>query len=107
MSGGVFRLVGYVASAGAGTSAGETFELTSGLIGVYVATGGDVPLHVELTVNGDTRIWWAPNETGYQLESTITLGPGSNWQPVIPAPLGNEFITPPLQPGRFFRLKKL
>jgi hypothetical protein len=107
MSGGTFRLTGYVASAGAETSSGEGFDLTCGLIGVYVVTGGDVPLRVQLTPTGQARIWWAPGETDHQLESTPALGQGADWQPVSPAPSGNEYFTPPVEPARYFRLRKL
>ena len=107
MSGGAFRLTGYVASAGADTSSGESFDLTCGLIGVYVVTGGEVPLRVQFTSTGQARIWWGAGVTGYQLESTITLGPMTDWQPVSPTPSGNEYITPAVEPARFFRLRKL
>lgn len=106
MTGGTFRLAGYVASSGADTSSGESFDLTCGLIGVYVATGGPVPLKIQLTPAGQARIWWAPDVTGYELESTTALGPDADWQPVGPTPSGNEYFTPPLDPARFFRLRK-
>lgn len=105
-SGGTYRLSGYVAAAGAETSSGESFDLTCGLVGVYVATGGDVELRVTLTPDGNARIWWAPEVTGYLLESAGAPGPGAVWEPVDPQPATNEYVTPPLESPRFFRLRK-
>lgn len=105
-SGGTYRLSGYVAAAGAETSSGETFDLTCGLVGVYVATGGDVELRVTLTPEGNARIWWAAEVTGYLLEFTGTPGPGAFWEAVHPQPVTNEYVTPPLESPRFFRLRK-
>jgi len=103
--GGSYSISGYIASAGAETSSGGNFDLTCGLIAVYLVTSGDVPLSVQLTAAGDVRIWWPADVTGYQLESTTTLGLGATWEPVTPAPAGNEFITSPGGPTRFFRLR--
>ncbi len=104
--GGGFTLTGFVAAAGAGTSSGAPFDLTCGLIGVYVLPDGEVALQAELTIQGDVRLWWPADAGGYQLEFATALGPGSVWQTVQPAPAGNEYLTSPTQPARFFRLRR-
>jgi hypothetical protein len=106
MTDGPFRLTGYVASAGAETSCGESLGLTCGLIGVYVVNGPGTSLRVQLTPLGEARIWWAEDEVGCQLESSLALGAVADWQPVSPAPVGNEHFTPAWGPARFFRLKR-
>jgi hypothetical protein len=104
--GGGFAVTGYVAAAGAGTSSGGQFDLTCGLIGVYALPDGDVALQAELTIQGNVRLWWPADAAGYQLEFTTALGPGAIWQAVQPAPVGNEYVTGPSQPARFFRLRR-
>lgn len=104
--GGGFAVTGYVAAAGAGTSSGGPFDLTSGLIGAYALPDGDVALQAELTVQGNVRLGWPVDATGYQLEFAPALGPGAIWQAVQPAPVGNEYVTGPGQPARFFRLRR-
>lgn len=104
-TGGGYVLSGWVASAGAGTSSGEEFDLTCGLIGVYVVTGGDATLKVELTDDGLVRIWWSPDLVGYQLESSASLGSAAIWAPVNPPPAGSSYFVEPVGPGRFYRLR--
>jgi hypothetical protein len=106
-SGGPYTLTGWVATAGAGTSQGEDFEITCGLIGAYKVAGGDVALKAETSVRGQVRLWWPAAITGYQLESTITLGPAAHWQAVSPAPSNNSYLVAASQPAQFFRLRKL
>lgn len=104
--GGGYAITGYVAAAGANTSSGGEFDLTCGLIGTYGATGGSVALQVELTPEGNVRLWWPANAAGYRLEFTPALGPGAAWQAVEPAPVGNSFTTGPVQAARFYRLRQ-
>jgi hypothetical protein len=105
-SGGGFVLNGWVASAGAGTSSGEEFDLTCGLVGVYVVPGEDLALKVEVTGDGLVRIWWSPDLVGYQLESTAALGSGAGWLPVEPPAAGSSYMVEPAGPARFFRLRR-
>lgn len=104
-TGGGYVLSGWVASAGAGTSSGEEFDLTCGLIGVYVVTGGDAALKVELTDDGLVRIWWSPDLVGYQLESSASVGSSAIWTPVNPPPAGSSYFVEPVGPSRFYRLR--
>lgn len=104
--GGGFTVTGYVAEAGAGTSSDGQFDLTCGLLGVYALPGGDMTLQAELTAPGSVRLWWSAGAAGYRLEFTPALGPGAVWQAVQPAPVGNEYVTGPSQPARFFRLRR-
>lgn len=104
--GGDYTITGYVAAAGANTSSGGEFDLTCGLIGAYAATGGSVALQVELTLEGNARLWWPADAAGYRLEFTSALGSGAVWQAVDPAPAGNSFTTDPVQAARFYRLRR-
>lgn len=105
-SGGVFSIAGWAASAGAGTSSGESFDLTCGLLGIYVVPSDGVALRVELMPSGDVRMWWPADAAGYRLESTTAVGPGAVWQPVEPPPAANSYTTGPVLPARYFRLQK-
>ena len=105
-SGGAYVVSGWVASAGAGTSSGDEFELTCGLVGAYVVPGDDLTLKVELTDDGLVRIWWSPDLVGYQLESTAALGSGAGWLPVEPPAAGSSYMVEPAGPARFFRLRR-
>lgn len=98
-------ITGSVAAAGADTSIGEGFDLTGGLIGVY-APDFEVTLKAELTQTGIIRLWWPAAVSGYQLEFTTVLGPDAVWQAVEPTPVGHEYLTAPIQPTRFFRLRQ-
>lgn len=104
--GGGYALTGYVATAGATTSSGGNFDLTCGLIGTYLASGGSVALQVELTPDGLVRVWWPTEATGYQLEFTTALGQEAVWQVVDPMPVGHSFTTGPTQTTRFYRLRR-
>lgn len=104
--GGDFVLNGYVAAAGANTSSGVDFALTCGLLGVYTPPSGTVELRAEPTASGQVRIWWPADATGYRLEFTPALGPTPAWQAVEPAPEGNEYVTAPVQPAWFYRLRR-
>lgn len=104
-SGGPFSITGWAVSAGAGTSTGGEFGLVCGLPDIYAVPNGDVPLNVELTGNGDVRLWWPTEATGYQLQFSTALGPEAVWRPVEPAPGGNAYTTAPLSQTRFFRLQ--
>jgi hypothetical protein len=95
-----------VAAAGADTSSGEDFDLTCGLIGIYGGSGDSVTLRAETTSTGDIRLWWSATAFGVRLESTTSVGEGAFWEPVSPAPSGNEYLTPPVSPARFYRLRQ-
>ncbi|MCP5523602.1 MAG: hypothetical protein H7A46_18850 [Verrucomicrobiales bacterium] len=103
--GGTFRITGYVAAAGANTSVGEGFGLTCGLLGLYASPGDPVTLKSQVTGAGTVRLWWKADATGYQLEGTAQLGSRADWQPVSPAPAGNEYFPDSSLPARFYRLR--
>lgn len=105
-AGGNFVIAGWVAAAGAGTSSGDEFDLTCGLIGLYTPPADDLGLQVAWTPDGRVRIWWSPTLVGYQLESVSGLAGGAAWQVVATEPGGNSFITEPDGPARFYRLRK-
>lgn len=104
-SGGPFSITGWAVSAGAGTSTGGEFTLVCGWPSIYVVPNDDVALNVELTVDGDVRLWWPAEATGHQLQFSTTLGPDALWLQVQPAPAGNTYTTTPLSETRFFRLQ--
>jgi hypothetical protein len=107
-SGGGYTLQGNV-RASAPTASGGGFHLQGGLFGVYVIqddVDAEILLHVERLEDGQARITWPATATGYRLEVTTSLEPRAPWQPVLPAPGGNAFVTPWNQPARFYRLAK-
>jgi hypothetical protein len=106
-AGGQYAIRGYATSAGAGTSRGQAFELTCGLIGSYAVALGDVALSVELMSTLQARVWWPASVVGYRLEFTTALRPGAVWQPVEPPPVGNSYLAGLSDAPRFFRLRKL
>lgn len=101
-----YSLSAWVPTEGAGRSAGGAWDLTAGLLGLYGPADDGVWLHVERTTSGSVRLWWSAEITGYQLESTPTLGPTAAWQPVVPTPAGHAYTTDPAFPARFYRLRK-
>jgi hypothetical protein len=106
MSGGTYRLAGYVAASGANTSSGDTYDLTCGLVGLYGVAGDGVVLRAELGTTGHVRLWWPADAVGYELETRAALDPLTGWQPVDPAPTGNELFVSPAGPARFYRLRQ-
>lgn len=94
-----------MAAARANTSSAEGFDLAGGSIGVY-APDFEVTLKAELTQTGIIRLWWPAAVSGYQLELTTAMGPDAVWQAVEPTPVGHEYLTAPVQPARFFRLRR-
>jgi hypothetical protein len=103
--GGPYSITGWAVSVGVGASTGGEFGVVCGLLETKVVPIGDVPLNVELTGNGDVRLSWPAEATGYQLHFSTTLGPEAVWLPVEPAPGSNTYTTAPLSQTRFFRLQ--
>lgn len=103
--GGTFAVAGAAGQTSVAVSKGGTFTVTGGLVGVTVVPG-DVTLELTITDDGNAKLTWSGNATGYVLEFSPTVGEFANWQPVTPAPTGNTFTTPFNQPLRFFRLRK-
>lgn len=88
-------------------STGGDFGVIGGLVSVtVVAVEGAFALTVGLTLDGQVRIEWPAEATGYVLEFTPQLGESVNWQPVTPAPAGNVHTTPNDQSRHFFRLRR-
>lgn len=103
--GGAFAVAGAAGNAPSAVSQGGTFTVAGGLVGVAVVPG-DVTPELTLTDDGNARLTWSGDATGYVLQFSPALGAAANWQPVIPAPTGNSFTTPFSQSLRFFRLHK-
>ncbi|MCW5555425.1 MAG: hypothetical protein KIS67_25090 [Verrucomicrobiae bacterium] len=49
---------------------------------------------------------WNAAYADFTLESSATLAPDANWQPVEPPPLGTEHLIHPTDANRFYRLAK-
>jgi hypothetical protein len=103
--GGTFAVAGAAGNAPSAVSQGGTFTVAGGLIGVAVVPG-DVTPQLTLTDDGNARLTWSVDATGYVLQFSPVIGEAANWQPVTPAPVGNTFTTPFSQSLRFFRLHK-
>ncbi len=105
-AGGDFVVNGWVATAGAGTSAGDEFALTCGLGGLYVLADEPV-IRAELLDDGRVRLWWASDLVGYELVWSPTVsGPAEAWQRVDPAPEQNDYLISPTAPAAFYRLQR-
>ncbi len=105
ISGGGYSIQGAVAQTATDSSRGGPYQLSGGLFGVVIVPG-EVRLTLERMPDGQTRLSWPADATGFVLQSRAQFGAGPDWQPVVPAPTGNSFITPTDQPLRLFRLHK-
>jgi hypothetical protein len=103
--GGTFAVAGAPGETATGPLSGGSFRVIGGLVGVAVVPG-DFALTIDFTADGQARIGWPAEATGYVLEFTPSVGEFANWQPVTPAPAGNSHTTPHDQPLRFFRLNR-
>lgn len=120
-----FVLTGQVGSGG-GLSTGGGYVLEGALVlptgaistgGSYLLAGGlgpgepgasqPIKFRAVLTPSKDAELSWEGDMAGYVLEFSPSLGPDANWQPVVPQPTGNSFLTPCAQPARFFCLREL
>ncbi len=124
LGGGGFGLAGGVVGGG-GTSAGGTYAL-SGVVplgsgsgslgGFFEVQGGVLPGRVvpvfnlviqSVFTNKLLGMSWPEDATGYVLEYSPSVGPDAVWLPTDPQPTDNSFLSPCVQPARFFRLRKL
>jgi hypothetical protein len=104
-SGGSFTLTGTIGQPDAGTLSGGNYTLQGGFWpGIVVPATGEAPaLFIQLS-GASIILLWSPT-TGFSLEQSSTLLPGS-WAPV-PSGADNP-ATIPLDSGpTFYRLKKL
>ena len=85
------------------TSSGGNYELSGGLLGVFVVPG-EVLLTIEQTEDGQARLAWTSGTDGFVLEVATHLDNAADWQPIVPSPVGNTCVTPLDQPLRFYRL---
>lgn len=105
-AGGDFVVNGWVTTAGAGTSSGDEFDLTCGLGSAYVPDN-QPRIQAELLDDGRVRLWWPSDLVGYELVwSPAVSGPAAAWQPVNPAPAGNNYVIEATAPGAFYRLRR-
>jgi hypothetical protein len=104
-SGGRFTLTGTIGQPDAGTLSGSNYTLQGGFWpGIVVPATGEAPtLFIQLS-SASIIILWSPTTSGFSLEQSSTLLPGS-W---APAPSGADNpATNPLGSGpTFYRLKK-
>lgn len=105
ISGAPYVLQGSIAQVSTDSSSGGPYQLSGGLFGVVVVPG-EVKLTVERMPDGQTRLSWPADAAGFVLQFRSQLGTGPDWQPVVPAPTGNTFLTPTDQPLRLFRLHR-
>lgn len=123
LGGGGFGLTG-LAVGGGGTSTGGTYTLHGAVPlgsgsgsqgGLFEVTGGILPgrfvpdptvLIQSVFTNKLLGMAWPEEVNGYVLEYSPSLGPDAVWLPTDPQPTGNSFLSPCLQPARFFRLRK-
>ena len=106
VSGGTYGVSGWIATSGGGTSSGSDYDLTYGLLGLWVLDVDDVTLNVALTSVNAVRIWWDTTVTGYQLEHSAAVGPHASWTAVPEPTVGNQYTASPTDAGRYFRLRK-
>lgn len=100
-----FALEGSAGQPSLQTSTGGNYQLSGGLLGVIIVPG-DVLLTIERLDTGEAKLSWPASATGYVLEFAAQLSEPAEWQPVVPAPVGNNFQTPLNQPLRFYRLHR-
>jgi hypothetical protein len=100
-----FALEGSAGQPSVQTSTGGNYQLSGGLLGVILVPG-DVLLTIERLDTGEAKLSWPASATGYALEFATQLGEPAGWQPIVPAPVGNNFQTPLNQPLRFYRLHR-
>ncbi|MBN9693807.1 MAG: hypothetical protein J0M24_26500 [Verrucomicrobia bacterium] len=100
-----FALEGSAGQPSVQTSTGGNYQLSGGLLGVIIVPG-DVLLTIEHLDTGEAKLTWPASATGYVLEFAAQLTEPAGWQPVVPAPVGNNFQTPLNQPLRFYRLHR-
>ena len=100
-----FALEGSAGQPSVQTSTGGNYQLSGGLLGIIIVPG-DVLLTIERLDTGEAKLSWPASATGYVLEFASQISEPPNWQPVEPAPTGNNFQTPLDQPLRFYRLHR-
>ena len=100
-----FALEGSAGQPSLQTSTGGNYQLSGGLLGVIIVPG-EVLLTIERLDTGEAKLSWPASATGYVLEFATQLSEPAGWQPVVPAPVGNNFQTPLNQPLRFYRLHR-
>ena len=105
LSGAAYAVEGAVAQVSTDSASGGAYQLTGGLFGVVVVPG-EVAVTIERMPDGQARLSWPADPAGFVLQFTSQLGVEPDWQPVVPAPTGNFFLTPTDQPLRLFRLHR-
>lgn len=100
-----FALEGSAGQPSVQSSTGGNYQLSGGLLGIIIVPG-DVLLTIERLDNGEAKLSWPASATGFVLEFASQVSEPANWQPVEPAPTGNNFQTPVNQPLRFYRLSR-
>ncbi len=114
-SGGQYSISGTIGQPDAGAMAGGIYALTGGFWGLVQAiqTPGSPLLSVELLPNGNVRVHWPANATGFVLDQTTSLAVSP--APTVWAPVGTTYqtnagqisiTTSPSPAQRYFRLRK-
>jgi hypothetical protein len=115
-AGGPYTLRGAVAQGGVGRSTSMVepgsgtvdYRLIGGWLGPMTVPVPPRPtMRVRFTDDKLAELTWDQDISGWVLEFSPAIGPGADWQPVVPQPVGSSFTTPCAQPARYFRLRSL
>lgn len=114
-SGGAYSLSGTIGQPDAGVMSGGIYTLTGGFWGIIhaIQTPGAPLLSVERLPNGNVRVFWPANATGFVLDQAngLAVSPAvTAWNPVgFPYQTNASVvsvITAPSPDQRYFRLRK-
>lgn len=114
-SGGAYSLSGTIGQPDAGVMTGGIYSLTGGFWGIVQAiqTPGAPLLSVERLPNGNVRVFWPANATGFVLDQATSLAVSpavTTWNAVgFPYQTNASqvsVITAPSPDQRYFRLRK-
>lgn len=114
-SGGAYSLNGTIGQPDAGVMSGGVYSLTGGFWGIVQAiqTPGTPLLSIERLPNGNVRLFWNANATGFVLDQSLGLNASPSptlWTPVsFPYQTNASQISVIAQPSpdqRYFRLRK-
>jgi hypothetical protein len=104
-TGGVYIVRGTIGQPDTGRMTNGNFVLNAGFwsLAVAVQSPGSPVLLIQQN-SGSVTVYWAADVTGFTLETTSSLTPTINWQPVTGV-VGNS-VTLPSTPGTsFYRLR--
>ena len=111
-AGGAFSLTGTIGQSAVSASNGGAFSLESGFWSAFVVIQVEGAPRLSAVLSGGViTLSWPENPSGYQLESSASLSPGSaDWSPMTQTPqLDGETLlisVPSTQGMTFFRLRR-